>query len=127
MLGSEPGPGTQRRRGSEPGDVPDLSDQDRGHRGADPVDGLDRPIADMTAQPFSDLALEHRDLAVVELDQISQRLDTNRVRVSRDIASSCALPAGQNMSVTEGNTPSLAITACTCALSPDRNATSFAR
>ena len=62
--------------------VTDLGDQDRGHGRADPVDRLDRPIAAMAAQPAADLRLEHRDLTVVELDQVTQRLDPDRVRIT---------------------------------------------
>jgi hypothetical protein len=59
--------------------VTDLGHADRHHGGAYPVDGLDRPVAGVVAQPPIDLGLEHGDLPVVELDQIAQRLHPDRV------------------------------------------------
>jgi hypothetical protein len=71
VFGSETGPRTQRSRGPEPTDVTDLGDQDCGHGRADPVDRLDRPIPPITAQPLTDVGLEHGDLTVKDLDQIA--------------------------------------------------------
>jgi len=48
VSGREPGPGAQRLGRTEPIDGADLGDQDGGDGGADPVDRLDRPVA----QPY---------------------------------------------------------------------------
>ena len=45
------------------------------HGRTDPVDRLDRLIAAIVAQRAVDLAFEHRDFPVIDLDQIAQRLD----------------------------------------------------
>ena len=53
-------------------DVADLGDEDRRDRAPDPIECLDRLIARVVAEALVDLAFEHDDLTVVDLDQIAQ-------------------------------------------------------
>jgi hypothetical protein len=50
VAGREPRPRAQSFRGSEPADVADLSDEDRGDRAPDAVEGLDRLVAGVVAR-----------------------------------------------------------------------------
>jgi hypothetical protein len=127
VFGCESCPRTQRGGRSETTDVADLRDQDRGHRRADPVDRLDGSTTPVAAKSLPDLSLEHCHFPVVDLDERTQRFHPDRVRLPERHLVERALPAVLNMSALEGKTPSLAITAWTCALSPDRKATSLAR
>ena len=65
MAGCETDPRTQMRGGREPGHVADLGDQHGGADRADPIDRLHRPIAAMVLEVLVDVALERRDLTVV--------------------------------------------------------------
>jgi hypothetical protein len=94
--------------------------------GADPVDGLDSPVAHVVDQPGGDLALEHAHLPVEDLDQIPQGLDLDRVGVGQGRLVEELAPAGPRNSP-GGSTPSLANTEWIWALSPLRTATSLAR
>src|SRR5215211_2633021 len=62
-----------RRRSQRPGSRPWWG----------PVDRLDRPIAGVYSQTVVDVALEHRNLAVIGLDEVAQRLDADRVRLTK--------------------------------------------
>ena len=74
-----------------------------------------------------DATLEHHDLPVVDLDQVAQRLDAHPVRVGElHRVEQLAAFRAEHVLVS-GSTPSLAITACTCALSPLRSCTNLAR
>ena len=61
----------------EPRHVTDLGDDDGGDGAPDPVDRLHRLIATMVTQMAVDVALEHDDLAVVDLDQVTN--DSTRI------------------------------------------------
>src|SRR5512140_2646391 len=75
MAGCEADPRTQMRGRREPGHVTDLGDQHRRADRTDAVDGLDRLIAAMVLEMQVDVALERRDLTVVNDDQLPQRTD----------------------------------------------------
>ena len=74
-----------------------------------------------------DVALEHPDFAVVDLDQVSQRLDTDRVVAAESHLVELDLTGGTEHVDHRRQHTSLAITAWTCAFSPERSCTSLAR
>ena len=63
--------------------VTDLGDEHRGQHRADTAQRLDRLVAGMTLQAAMDAGVALRDLAVVELDQVAQRLDPIDVDVGQ--------------------------------------------
>ena len=95
--------------------------------GPDPGDGLDGLVAGVAGEALGDVALEHLDLAVVDLDQVPQRLHPQGVGVAQAALVEESPAAAPNRSLIGTRTPSLASTAWTWALSPDRSATSLAR
>ena len=101
-------------------DVSDLGD-DTGADRADAVDRLDRLCFDRFEVPVNTARRGDRGRA----DQAEDCRILNGTPSSSP--SSWRLPPALNMSVCLGSTPSLAITACTCALSPLRSCTSLAR
>ena len=127
MLGCQPGPRTQLARPREAGDVTDLRHEQRREDPPDPVDGLDRPIARMAGELVGQGPLERDHLGVIDGDQVPQRPDRASNAGANSNVSSRWLPATPNRSVIGTCTPSLASTACTWALSPERSATSLAR
>ena len=68
---SEPGPAAQPVSSAEPADIADLGHENGGLDRPDPVQGLDGPITPMVPQSVVDLPLDHGDLPVEDLDQIS--------------------------------------------------------
>ena len=123
----QPSPGTQLLGPAEAGHVTDLGDEDRGEDRADPVDGLHRPVARIAGQLRRGPPAHHVDLEIQRLDQPAQRDDPGvEGRIQPQIVEQLP-PATPNRSDIGTRTPCLASTAWTCALSPDRNATSFAR
>jgi hypothetical protein len=65
--------------GGEPMHVADLSDQDGGGDRPDAVQGLDGVVAGIVFEPAGDLPFDHSQLAVVDLQQVAQRLDPQPV------------------------------------------------
>jgi hypothetical protein len=92
--GGEPGPRTQPPRVGEAVDVTDLGDEHRGQHPADPADLLDRLIPGITLQAHVDAGVGLDDLAVIQLDQISQRFDPVGVGVGEPQLIQPALPTG---------------------------------
>ncbi len=66
--------------GGETGYVSDLSHEDRRGDRPDTVDGLDRPVTVMVLELAVQLALDHGQLPVVDLEQVPQRLDPQPIR-----------------------------------------------
>ena len=72
------------RRGlSNRDDVADLGDEHGGEDGTDAAQRLDRFVAGMPLQPAMDASVALADLAVIQLDQVTQRLDPIDVHVAQ--------------------------------------------
>jgi hypothetical protein len=70
--------------GVETGYVSDLSDEDRRGDRPDTVDGLDRPVTVMVLELAVQMALDHGEFPVEDLDQVPQGLDSQPLR-SREV------------------------------------------
>ena len=103
----QPGPRTQPPRVGEPGDVADLGDEHGGEHRADPTQRLDRLVAGMTLQPAVDANVAVVDLAVVDLDQVTQRGDAVDVLVTETEIVEPPLPTVPQIESSSGITPSL--------------------
>ena len=75
MERSESRPRAQGLGCLEAGDVADLGDEDGGEDAAHALDGLDGVVAGVVAKDAVDVAVQEADLAVVELDEVSQHGD----------------------------------------------------
>jgi hypothetical protein len=73
--GCQPGPRAQPARVVEATHVTDLGDEHRAQHRADAAQRLHGLVAGMALQPAVDAGVALADLAVIELDQIAQRLD----------------------------------------------------
>ncbi len=71
MTWSKTRPGTQRLRGTEPGNVTDFGDEDRGDRRSHSSQALDGLVAAVVTELLVDLAFQHDDLMVVHGDEIA--------------------------------------------------------
>ena len=60
-------------------DIADLSDEDPGHDRPDAADGLDGLVAGVVFEHGPHLALDHGQFPLVELEEVPQRLDSQRV------------------------------------------------
>ena len=81
VLRGEPRPAAERLRRVETADVADLGHEDRGEDVTDTVDGLDGVVAGVVAEDEVDVAVQKADLALVDLDQVSEHGDAVEVGV----------------------------------------------
>jgi hypothetical protein len=89
----QPGPRAQPPRVVEATDVTDLGDEHRRQDGTDPAQRLHRLVAGMTLQPAVDASIALADLPVIELDQVTQRLDPIDIHVGQVQLVQPSLPA----------------------------------
>src|SRR5680860_1329581 len=100
---------------------------DRREGGTDAGERLDGSVAGVAVKLLGDQPGEERHFVVVGDDEVQQRGDSQPVGACQGHWLSSSMPALPNRSLIGAATPSLASTACTCALRPERRATSFAR
>src|SRR5271166_241548 len=79
VLGGEPGPRAELLGALEAGDVADLAHEDGGQDLADAWELQEGPVAWVVLQLFVHIAVEHGDLTVVELQEVPEGLDPDRV------------------------------------------------
>src|SRR5215216_2047765 len=104
----QPGPRAQPPRVVEAADITDLGDEHGGQDGTDAAQRLDRLVAGMTLQPAVDARIALADLAVIQLDQVAQRLDPIDVHVAEAQLVQPSLAAGPPDAVQLGDHPLLA-------------------